>query len=65
MIATMSAVLTLTQDTLQMIVEEEDSMNYYAVLYKNDKIIPIPFNSWKEADDFIHQSKLHAYVIIK
>lgn len=40
-------------------------MNYYAVFYKNDKIIPIPFNTWQEADDFIYQHKLHAYVIIK
>jgi len=38
---------------------------YYVVFYKNDKRIPIPFKSWKEADDFIHKRNLHAYITIK
>lgn len=40
-------------------------MYYYVVLYKKDRKIPIPFNSWENADNFIHYFKLHAYITIK
>ena len=40
-------------------------IRYYAVLYKRNRMIPIPFNSWENADNFIHYFKLHAYVTIK
>lgn len=39
-------------------------MYYYVVLYKKDRKIPIPFNSWERADNFIHYFKLHAYITI-
>ena len=41
-----------------------DKMYYYVVLYKKDRKIPIPFNSWERADNFIHYFKLHAYITI-
>lgn len=37
---------------------------YYVVLYKNDKKLPIPFKSWRSADNFIYLFKLHAYIEI-
>lgn len=38
---------------------------YYRVgLYNDDTILPLLFNSWKEADDYISKEKLHAYITI-
>ena len=38
---------------------------YYVVLYKNDEVIPIFFETWKSADDYIYKYNLHAYITIK
>ena len=37
---------------------------YYVVLYENNYRLPIKFNSWEEADNFIFTYKLHAYITI-
>lgn len=38
---------------------------YYRIgLYADNTILPLLFNSWKEADDYIHMNKLHAYITI-
>ena len=37
---------------------------YYAVLYERNTIIPIPFTNREEADDFIFNNHLHAYITI-
>lgn len=37
---------------------------YYVVLYKNDKKIPIPFNTFESAEDYIFKNNLHAYITI-
>ena len=43
----------------------KENYYYYVVLYKNNKMIPIPFRTWLEADDFIHKYKIHAYITLK
>lgn len=35
---------------------------YYVVMYKNDERLPILFETWQQADDFIFLHKLHAYI---
>ena len=38
---------------------------YYVVLYKDDTILPIPFNTWESAENYIFSNNLHAYITIK
>ena len=38
---------------------------WYVVLYKNDKVLPIRFNSRETADEYIFKHKLKAYITIK
>lgn len=37
---------------------------YYVVMYKNDIRLPIPFATWREANDYIFFHNLHAYITI-
>lgn len=37
---------------------------YFVALYDDDIVIPIPFNTWGEADDYIWKNKLHAYITV-
>lgn len=37
---------------------------YYIILYNSNKVLPIPFNTRQEADDFIFYYKLHAFITI-
>lgn len=39
-----------------------DKLYYRIVLYDNDIILPLLFNSWEEADNYISMKKLHAYI---
>lgn len=40
-------------------------LDYYVVLYKNDELLPIHFESREDADDYIFEHQLKAYIIIK
>lgn len=37
-------------------------MYYCVVLYGSNYIFPIKFNTFEEADDFIFENNLHAYI---
>ena len=37
---------------------------YYVVMYHNDERLPIPFETWQQANDYIFSHKLHAYITI-
>lgn len=37
---------------------------YRVVLYSDNTILPLLFNSWEEADNYIFNKKLHAYITI-
>lgn len=37
---------------------------YKVVMYNNEYVYPINFETWKEADDFIFKNNLHAYITI-
>jgi len=37
---------------------------YYVVMYQNNEHLPIPFETWRQANDFIFFYKLHAYITI-
>lgn len=41
-----------------------DKLYYRVVLYNDNTILPLLFNSWKEADNYISMKKLHAYITI-
>lgn len=41
-----------------------DKLYYRVRLYDDDTILPLLFNSWEEADDYINMKKLHAYITI-
>lgn len=38
---------------------------WYVVLYKDDKVLPIPFKSFEAAEDYIFKFRLHAYITIR
>lgn len=40
------------------------NLYYYVVLYKDDTILPIPFNTRESADNYIFNNNLHAYITI-
>ena len=37
---------------------------YYVVMYENNERLPIPFETWQQANDYIFSHKLHAYITI-
>lgn len=41
-----------------------NKLYYRVVLYNDNTILPLLFNSWEEADDYISKEKLHAYITI-
>lgn len=41
-----------------------DKLYYRIVLYDNDIILPLLFNSREQADNYISIKKLHAYITI-
>lgn len=40
-------------------------LHYYVALYKSDEVLPIPFESREDADDYIFEHQLKAYIIIE
>lgn len=47
-------------------IQNDEKMRlYYRIrLYDDNTILPMLFNSWEEADDYISMKKLHAYITI-
>lgn len=41
-----------------------DKLYYRVALYDDNTILPLLFNSWEEADDYISMKKIHAYITI-
>ena len=41
-----------------------NKLYYRVVLYSNNTVLPLLFNSREEADDYIYNKKLHAYITI-
>ena len=38
--------------------------HYRVVLYKDNKVLPITFETWEKADDYIFKHKLHAFITV-
>ena len=41
-----------------------NKLYYRIVLYDDNTVLPLLFNSWEEADDYIGIKELHAYITI-
>lgn len=39
-------------------------LHYRIVLYKNNKVLPILFETWQKAEDYLFEHDLHGFITI-